>query len=168
MVFFDFSVGETPAGRVEIGLHGWSVPDSAENFAKLCSGSHFPGFGYEGSIVTNITRGDSIQAGDFINGDGTGGHSIFGKSFGAENYKLKHRKGVVTMLETRRGQVDSRFLIAMKAKRELDGKYVVVGTVLTGFNVLEGLQEYAGAPPTKTIRIARSGELEIKPFIHNY
>ncbi|KAJ1901236.1 hypothetical protein LPJ71_005706, partial [Coemansia sp. S17] len=37
-VFFDISIGDTPAGRVIMELYADKVPKTAENFRALCTG----------------------------------------------------------------------------------------------------------------------------------
>jgi len=45
-VFFDIAIDGEPAGRIEMGLYGSTVPKTTENFKQLCEGT--PGFGYKG------------------------------------------------------------------------------------------------------------------------
>jgi len=161
--FLQISVGESKPSTLKLNLHSDTVPRTVLNFTTLLT-RKAPN-GYLQSKFHRLIPSFMIQGGDFTNGDGTGGTSIYGDEFNDENFTLGHdRRGALSMANSGRDTNGSQFFITFRNTAHLDGKHVVFGHVdmedeesVRLLNLLEGLNVGKGDFPSLDVLMVGGG-----------
>ncbi|XP_063780429.1 NK-tumor recognition protein isoform X4 [Pseudophryne corroboree] len=170
--YFDVEINREPVGRIIFQLFSDVCPKTCVNFLCLCTGEKGVGkvtgkkLWYKGSTFHRVVKNFMIQGGDFSEGNGKGGESIFGGYFKDENFVLKHDRAFLLSMANRGKHTNgSQFFITTKAAPHLDGVHVVFGLVISGFEVIEQIENLktdAASRPYADVRVIDCGLLGSK------
>lgn len=181
VVYFDIAIGSQEPERIEMELFQHQVPKTAKNFLTLCTNhlsetpklaSNGQVLSYKGSIFHRNINEFMIQGGDFTNGNGTGGESIYGAKFADENFVNQHTgRGILSMANSGPGTNGSQFFICYKDTAWLNGKHVVFGKVVKNLKFLDKLEAAktnGQDVPEEEIKIVDCGLVEKKSHGHDH
>ncbi|RCK67731.1 Peptidyl-prolyl cis-trans isomerase B [Candida viswanathii] len=152
-VVFTIKHGNVILGDLVLALFGETCPETVENFYQLSAMNY--GYGYKGSGFHRIINNFMIQGGIF---QGNGGKLIYGDRFNDENFILKHDKlGRLSMANAGPNTNGGQFFITNVDKTSwLDGKHVVFGQLIGGFDTLEKVSnvEVTNSSPLEPVVIS--------------
>lgn len=166
-IFFEMAVEGVPVGKIVFGLYGNALPKTVKNFRALCAGdqghtdSGTP-LHYKGSSFHRVITSFMAQGGDFTNGDGTGGESVYGAKFNDEGFPFQHTEaGQLSMANSGPNTNGSQFFITFGAQPHLDGKHMVFGKVESGMDVLQKIESLGSSSGSvsKSVTISDCGEV---------
>lgn len=151
-------VFETNLGTFEVLLDSVESPIAANNFAYLAKNGFYDGLGFH-----RIVPGFVIQGGD-PRGDGSGGPGYVVSD--PPEPDTIYRPGTVAMAKSGSdpsGAAGSQFFVVTAEQPiELEPVYAVVGSVSSGFSVVEQIGRLGGSDekPTETVVIERARLVE--------
>ncbi len=140
-----FAEIETTKGKIVLRLEYKKTPITVANFISLAEGTNpkvsetYKGKKfYDGLKFHRVIKDFMIQGGDPL-GNGTGGP---GYAFKDEITDLKHDKGgILSMANSGPKTNGSQFFITHKETSWLDGKHTVFGSVVTGMEVVNAIEQ---------------------------
>jgi len=140
-VTFEVTFGTEKIGNITFGLFGRNCPKTVRNFVTLANPNRPNGEGYKGSKLHRIVKGFAFQGGDYLNNDGSGGWSIYGRYFRDENFSIKHFPFCLSMANSGPNTNASQFFVPVIRTSWLDGKHVVFGQVLQGHKIAKQIND---------------------------
>jgi peptidylprolyl isomerase len=140
---------DTKYGRIVIKLRNDLAPKHVERIKQLAREKY-----YDNVPFHRVIAGFMAQTGDGQRGDGTGGSKY--PDLPAEFSKVPFKRGIVGM--ARKGgdnnSANSQFFIMYADGDFLNGKYTVIGEVLSGMEAVDKIKKGEPVPdPDRMIRV---------------
>ena len=126
---------DTTQGRIVLKLRPDLAPKHAERIKLLARDKY-----YDNVPFHRVIAGFMAQTGDGQNKNGTGGSKY--PNLPAEFSNVPYKRGIVGMARTNDpNTANSQFFIMYADGSFLDGKYTVIGEVVTGMEVVDKLKK---------------------------
>jgi peptidylprolyl isomerase len=146
---------DTTKGRIVIKLRPDLAPQHAERIKQLARDGY-----YNNVPFHRVIDGFMAQTGDGKNFDGTGGSKY--PNLKAEFSSVPFKRGIVGM--ARAGSPDSansQFFIMYADGSFLNGKYTVIGEVVSGMDVVDKLKRGEPVPdPDKMVKVQVASDIK--------
>lgn len=133
------AVIKTNMGNIELELFAKETPKTVENFVGLANKGY-----YKGIIFHRVIDNFMIQGGD-PTGTGSGGKSLWGKSFNDEIVPqlVFDKEGLLAMANSGPNTNGSQFFITLAPTTWLNGHHTIFGKVIKGMDVVKAIGKVA-------------------------
>jgi peptidylprolyl isomerase len=146
---------DTTKGRIVVKLRADLAPKHAERLKLLARDGY-----YNNVPFHRVIDGFMAQTGDGKNFNGTGGSKY--PNLPAEFSDVPYKRGIVGMARTSDpNSANSQFFIMFADGPSLNGKYTVVGEVVSGMDVVDKLKR--GEPvadPDKMVKVQVASDIK--------
>ena len=146
---------DTTKGRIVIKLRADLAPKHAERIKLLAREGY-----YNNVPFHRVIEGFMAQTGDGKNFNGTGGSKY--PNLAAEFSNVPYTRGIVGMARTSDpNSANSQFFIMFAEGSSLNGKYTVIGEVVSGMDVVDKLKR--GEPvadPDKMVKVQVGSDIK--------
>jgi peptidylprolyl isomerase len=146
---------DTTKGRIVIKLRNDLAPQHAERIKQLAREGY-----YNNVPFHRVIEGFMAQTGDGKNFNGTGGSKY--PNLAAEFSNVPFKRGIVGMARAASNDsANSQFFIMFAEGASLNGKYTVIGEVVSGMDVVDKIKR--GEPvadPDKMVKVQVASDIK--------
>ena len=146
---------DTTKGRIVIKLRNDLAPQHAERIKQLARDGY-----YNNVPFHRVIEGFMAQTGDGKNFNGTGGSKY--PNLAAEFSNVPFKRGIVGMARAASNDsANSQFFIMFADGSSLNGKYTVIGEVVSGMDVVDKIKR--GEPvqdPDKMVKVQVASDIK--------